>query len=99
MAVGRPLRGRVDARVMACPAKKQLACWSVTPVAAASISKPIRFGTGMKEALTSFDLVALVSEWQGLIGGYVDKIYQAKDEVILRIHVPGADRRELYCKA
>src|SRR5437867_10210809 len=53
----------------------------------------------MKEALTSFDLMALVSEWQGLVGGYVDKIYQARDEVILRINIPGTDRQELYCKA
>ena len=53
----------------------------------------------MKEALTSFDLMALVAEWQGLVGGYVDKVYQAKDEVTLRINVPGEDRKELYCKA
>src|SRR2546422_7244945 len=53
----------------------------------------------MKEALTSFDLMALVAEWQGLLGGYVDKVYQAKDEVTLRINVPGQDRKELYCKA
>ncbi len=53
----------------------------------------------MKEALTSFDLMALVAEWQGLVGGYVDKVYQHHDEVMLRIHVPGAERRELYCKA
>src|SRR5439155_636708 len=43
----------------------------------------------MKEALTSFDLMALVAEWQGLVGGYVDKVYQAKDEVTLRINVAG----------
>ncbi len=53
----------------------------------------------MKEALTSFDLMALVAEWQGLVGGYVDKVYQHHDEVILRIHVPGAEKRELYCRA
>src|SRR2546428_12425139 len=53
----------------------------------------------MKEALTSFDLMALVAEWQGLVGGYVDKVYQTKDEVTLRINVPGEDRKELYCKA
>jgi predicted ribosome quality control (RQC) complex YloA/Tae2 family protein len=53
----------------------------------------------MKEALTSFDLMALVAEWQGLVGGYVDKVYQAKDEVTLRLNVPGSERRELYCKA
>src|SRR2546428_1349953 len=53
----------------------------------------------MKEAITSFDLMALVAEWQGLVGGYVDKVYQAKDEVILRINVPGSERTELFCKA
>src|SRR3990172_11325153 len=53
----------------------------------------------MKDALTSFDLRALVAEWQPLVGGYVDKVYQARDEVILRLNVPGAGRRELYCKA
>ena len=53
----------------------------------------------MKEALSSFDLIALVAEWQGLVGGYIDKVYQSKDEAILRINVPGTARQELYCKA
>ncbi len=53
----------------------------------------------MKEALTSFDLMALVAEWQGLVGGFVDKVYQAKDEVTLRINVPGEEKKELFCKA
>ena len=53
----------------------------------------------MKEALSSFDLIALVAEWQGLVGGYIDKVYQSKDEAILRINVPGTGRQELYCKA
>src|SRR3989442_4318759 len=53
----------------------------------------------MKEAITSFDLMALVAEWQGLVGGYIDKVYQAKDEVILRINMPGTERQELFCKA
>jgi len=53
----------------------------------------------MKESLSSFDLIALVAEWQGLVGGYIDKVYQSKDEVILRINVPGTARQELYCKA
>jgi len=53
----------------------------------------------MKEAITSFDLMALVAEWQGLVGGYIDKVYQAKDDVILRINMPGSERRELFCKA
>src|SRR2546428_1533831 len=53
----------------------------------------------MKEAIASFDLMALVAEWQGLVGGYIDKVYQAKDEVILRINMPGTERQELFCKA
>ena len=53
----------------------------------------------MKTALSSFDLKALVAEWQTLIGGYVDKAYQKEDEVILRVNVPGQDRVELYSKS
>ncbi len=53
----------------------------------------------MKSALTSFDLRALVAEWQDLVGGYVDKAYQKDDEVIVRINVPGRDRAELYSKS
>ncbi len=53
----------------------------------------------MKTALSSFDLKALVAEWQGLVGGYIDKAYQKEDEVILRINVPGRDRAELYSKS
>src|SRR2546427_13193422 len=53
----------------------------------------------MKEAITCLRLMALVAEWQGLVGGFLDKVYQAKDEVTLRINVPGEDRKELYCKA
>src|SRR5437773_2354232 len=53
----------------------------------------------MKEALTSFDLMALVAEWQGLVAGFIDKVYQAKDEVSLRINVSREERKELYCKA
>lgn len=69
------------------------------PPPASSISNATRFGPAMKEALSSFDLMALVAEWQGLVGGYVDKVYQHHDEVILRINVPGTERRELYAKA
>ncbi len=53
----------------------------------------------MKSALSSFDLKALVAEWQGLVGGYVDKAYQKEEEVILRINVPGRDRAELYSRS
>ncbi len=53
----------------------------------------------MKTALSSFDLKALVAEWQGLVGGFVDKIYQRDDEVILRIRTPSRTKTELYFKA
>ena len=53
----------------------------------------------MKSSLTSFDLRALVAEWQGLVGAYVDKAYQQEDEVILRLNVPGQEKAELYTKA
>ncbi len=53
----------------------------------------------MKTSLTSFDLRALVAEWQGLVGGHVDKIYQREDEVILRINLAGGGKVELYSKA
>jgi len=53
----------------------------------------------MKTALTSFDLRALVTEWQDVLGGFVDKVYQRGDELILRLNVPGRGRRELYSKA
>ena len=52
----------------------------------------------MKTALSSFDLRALVAEWQGLVGGYIDKAFQTQDDVILRINVPGGERAELYAK-
>ena len=53
----------------------------------------------MKTALSSADLRALVAEWQGLLGGHVDKAYQREDEVILRINLAGGGRTELYFKA
>ena len=53
----------------------------------------------MKTSLTSFDLRALVAEWQGLVGGHVDKIYQSQDEVIFRINLAGGGKAELYSKA
>src|SRR5207245_3069266 len=50
----------------------------------------------MKTALSSFDLRALVAEWQDLLGGHVDKAYQKEDEVILRINVPVRGKVELF---
>jgi len=53
----------------------------------------------MKTALSSFDLRALVAEWQDLLGGHVDKAYQNGDEVILRINVPARGKVELFYQA
>ncbi|TLZ96239.1 MAG: fibronectin-binding domain-containing protein, partial [Methanobacteriota archaeon] len=53
----------------------------------------------MKASITSFDLRVLVAEWQGLLGGHVDKIYQRDDEVMFRINVPDRGKVELYSKA
>src|SRR5512136_157793 len=53
----------------------------------------------MKTALSSFDLKALVAEWQDLVGGYVDKAYQREDEIMLRINIPGREKTELYSKS
>ncbi len=53
----------------------------------------------MKTALSSFDLKALVAEWQGLVGGHIDKAYQKGDEVILRLNIPGREKAELYTKS
>jgi predicted ribosome quality control (RQC) complex YloA/Tae2 family protein len=53
----------------------------------------------MKATITSFDLRVLVAEWQGLIGGHVDKVYQREDELMFRINVPGRGKVELYSKA
>ncbi len=53
----------------------------------------------MKSSLSSFDLRALVAEWQDLVGGHLDKAYQNGDEVILRINLTGGGKAELYSKS
>src|SRR5947199_419291 len=53
----------------------------------------------MKTSLSSFDLRALVAEWQDLVDGHIDKAYQKADEVILRINAPASGRAELFYKA
>ncbi len=53
----------------------------------------------MKNALSSFDLRALVAEWQALVGGHIDKVYQREDELIFRINVPERGKAELYSKS
>ncbi len=53
----------------------------------------------MKTALSSFDLKALIAEWQDLVGAHIDKVYQKEDEVTFRLNVPGRDKAELYAKS
>src|SRR5436853_2478944 len=53
----------------------------------------------MKTSISSIDLRVLVAEWQGLVGGHVDKVYQREDELMFRINVPGRGKVELYSKA
>src|SRR3989440_6263540 len=53
----------------------------------------------MKTSLSSFDLRALVAEWQDLVGGHIDKAYQREDEVILRINPPAGGKAEVFYKA
>src|SRR2546422_8101695 len=53
----------------------------------------------MKTSLSSFDLRALVAEWQDLVGGHIDKAYQRDDEVILRINAHAGGKAELFYKA
>ena len=52
----------------------------------------------MKDGLSAFDLVAVTAELQGLVGGFVDKVYQREDELMFKVNVPGGGRREAYCK-
>src|SRR2546430_16430760 len=53
----------------------------------------------MKTSVSSFDLRALVAEWQELVGGHIDKAYQGEDEIILRINAPAGGKAELFYKA
>lgn len=53
----------------------------------------------MKEGLSSFDVLAVTSELQALVGGFVDKVYQREDEVILKVNVPAVGKREIFAKA
>jgi predicted ribosome quality control (RQC) complex YloA/Tae2 family protein len=52
----------------------------------------------MKDGLASFDLLALTAELQPLVGGYLDKVYQRADEIVLKVNVSGQGRREVYAK-
>ena len=48
--------------------------------------------------MSSFDVLAVTAELRALVGGFVDKVYQREDELMLKVNVPAAGRRELYCK-
>jgi predicted ribosome quality control (RQC) complex YloA/Tae2 family protein len=49
----------------------------------------------MQRGLASFDIYVIVSELQGLIGCYVEKIYQlSRDEILLRLQQKTANQKE-----
>ena len=52
----------------------------------------------MKLELSSIDLRILSQEFQTLKGGFIDKIFQEKDLLRLRVRLPGGGRQELSCK-
>ena len=52
----------------------------------------------MKEAVSSFDLVAIVAELQGLIGGHLDKIYQSEDDFFIKVNIAGGGHQEVYLR-
>ena len=49
----------------------------------------------MRSELSSLDLHFLVKEFQSLINGKIDKIYQDKNKVIFQIHVPSKGKKYL----
>ncbi|MEM1513891.1 MAG: ribosome rescue protein RqcH [Candidatus Thermoplasmatota archaeon] len=49
----------------------------------------------MKERLDAIDIYAIVSELQDIVGKYIDKIYQKKDEIFIRLK----DKRDLFIKS
>jgi len=52
----------------------------------------------MKEAVSSFDLIAIVAEMQVLVGGHIDKIYQSGDDFYLKINLIGGGKQEVFLK-
>ena len=50
----------------------------------------------MKSDMSAFDIYAMVGEMQGLVGGYLDKVFHwDRRNALLRINLPGEGRREL----
>jgi predicted ribosome quality control (RQC) complex YloA/Tae2 family protein len=53
----------------------------------------------MKNEMRAFDVLAVVSEAQSLIGGFVDKIFQWDGgNVLIRVNVKGEAKKELFLK-
>jgi len=53
----------------------------------------------MKKEMTAFDVAAITSEMQGLVGGFLDKIFQWDGRnVLLRINVQGEGKKELVLR-
>jgi predicted ribosome quality control (RQC) complex YloA/Tae2 family protein len=53
----------------------------------------------MKKEMRAFDVLAVVSEAQSLIGGFVDKIFQWDGgNVLIRVNVKGEGKKELFLK-
>lgn len=53
----------------------------------------------MKKEMTAFDVAMITSEMQGLVGGFLDKIFHWDGRnVLLRINVQGEGKRELLLK-
>lgn len=50
----------------------------------------------MKTEMSAFDVLAIAKEMQTLVGGYLDKIFHwNRKNLLFRVNVPGAGRREL----
>lgn len=53
----------------------------------------------MKKEMTAFDVAAITSELQGVVGGYLDKVFHWDGRnVLLRINVQGKGKRELFLR-
>ncbi|HEX7391687.1 MAG TPA: ribosome rescue protein RqcH [Thermoplasmata archaeon] len=51
----------------------------------------------MKESLSSLDIAASVKEFQGIVGGHIDKIYQpSHSHLVLAIRTPGEGKSFLH---
>ncbi len=50
----------------------------------------------MKESLDVFDIAAIISELRELEGCYIDKVYQSKDEIFIKIK--GKEKKEIFIK-